>query len=58
MYRAAQIGAKPFIEMIFSTSAQQTVFDSYKDRAQLPEDVARANGHCNLARYLQDITMR
>ncbi|XP_015780501.1 PREDICTED: uncharacterized protein LOC107358409 [Acropora digitifera] len=58
VYTAAQIGAKPFIEMIFSTSAQRIVFDSYKDRAQLPEDVARANGHCNLAQYLQDITMR
>ena len=58
VYTAAQVGAKQFIEMIFSTSAQRIVFDSYKDRAQLPEDVARANGHCNLAQYLQDITMR
>ena len=56
---AAQKGAKQFIEMIFSTLAQRIVFDPYKDRTPLPEDVARANGHCNLAQYhLQNITMR
>ena len=55
---AAQKGAKQLIEMIFSTSAQRIVFDSYKDRTALPEAVARANGHCNLAQYLQDITTR
>ena len=58
VYTAAQTGAKQFIEMIFSTSAQRIVFDSYKERATLPEDVARANGHCDLAEYLEDITMR
>ena len=58
VYTAAQRGAKQFIEMIFSTSSQRIVFDSYKDRAQLPEDVARANGHCSLAQYLEDITTR
>ncbi|XP_067028202.1 uncharacterized protein [Acropora muricata] len=58
VYTAAQTGAKQFIEMIFSTSAQRIVFDSYKERATLPEDVARANGHCNLAEYLQDINTR
>ena len=58
MYTAAQTGAKQFTEMIFSTSAQRIVFDSYKERARLPEDVARANGHCDLAEYLEDITIR
>ena len=58
VYTAAQTGAEQFIKMIFSTSAQQIVFDSYKERATLPEDVARANGHCNLAEYLQDINTR
>ena len=58
MYTAAQTGAKDFIEMIFSTSVQRIVFDSYKDRVALPEDVARANGHCDLAQYLEDITTR
>ena len=58
VYTAAQTGAKQFIEMIFNTSAQRIVFDSYKDRAPLPEDVARANGHCCLAQYLEDVTIR
>ena len=58
MYTAAQTGAKQFVEMIFNSSAQRIVFDSYKDRALLPEDVARANGHCSLAQYLQDVTIR
>ncbi|XP_068727276.1 uncharacterized protein [Montipora capricornis] len=58
VYTAAQTGEKQFIEIIFSTSAGQIVFDSYKDRAQLPEDVARANGHDDLANYLQDFTTR
>ncbi|XP_015770049.1 PREDICTED: uncharacterized protein LOC107348498 isoform X4 [Acropora digitifera] len=58
VYTAAQTGAKQFIEMIFSTSARRIVFDSYKERARLPEDVARANGHCDLAEYLEDITIR
>ncbi|XP_068677591.1 uncharacterized protein [Montipora foliosa] len=58
VYTAAQTGEKQFIEIIFSTSAGQIVFDSYKDRAQLPEDVARANGHDDLANYLQNFTAR
>ena len=44
--------------MIFSTSAGRLVFNAYKDRPQLPEDVARANGHHNLAQYLQDVNAR
>ena len=44
--------------MIFSTSAGQVVFNSYKDRTPLPEDVARANGHEDLAQYLQDVNIR
>lgn len=58
VYAAAQTNAKQFIEMIFSTSAGRIVFDSYKDRTQLPEDVARANGHNECAQYLQDLTKR
>ena len=45
VYTAAQTGAQRFIEMVFSTSAGQVVFNSYKERNSLPEDVARANGH-------------
>ena len=44
--------------MVFSTSAGQVVFNSYKDRTPLPEDVARANGHEELAQYLQDVHTR
>lgn len=31
---------------------------SYKDRLSLPEDVARAKGHIELAEYLQDVNKR
>ena len=58
VYTAAEIGAQRFIEMVFSTSAGQVVFCSYKDRNPLPEDVARANGHEELAQYLQDVHTR
>ncbi|XP_068727274.1 uncharacterized protein [Montipora capricornis] len=58
VYTASQTGAKKFIEIIFSTSAGQIVFDSYKDRTCLPDDVARASGHDELANYLQDLTTR
>ena len=58
VYTAAEIGAQRFIEMVFSTSAGQVVFCSYKDRNPLPEDVARANGHGELAQYLQDVHTR
>ena len=58
VYTAAQTDAREFIEMVFSTSAGQIVFNSYKDRTPLPEDVARANGHEELARYLKDINIR
>ena len=44
--------------MVFSTSAGQIVFNSYKDRTPLPEDVALANGHEELAQYLTDIHTR
>ena len=58
VYTAAQTGAREFIEMVFSTSAGQIVFNSYKDRTPLPEDVAQANGHEELAQYLEDIRTR
>ena len=58
IYTAAQEDAQQFIQMIFGTSAGKIVFNSYKDRTPLPEDVARANGHDDLAEYLQDINKR
>ena len=58
VYTAAETDAQEFIEMVFSTSAGQVVFNSYKDRTPLPEDVARANGHEELAQYLQHVNTR
>ena len=58
VYTAAQVCAQQFLEVIFSTSAGKIVFNSYKDRTPLPEDVARANGHDELAEFLQDIYKR
>ena len=58
VYKAAQTNAQEFMEMVFSTSAGQVVFNSYKDRTPLPEDITRANGHDELAQYLQDVHTR
>ena len=58
VYKAAQTNAQEFMEMVFSTSAGQVVFNSYKDRTPLPEDIARANGHDELAQYLQAVYTR
>jgi len=58
VYTAAKTNAQQFIQMIFSTSAGRLVFNAYKGQPQLPEDVARANGHDDLAQYLQDVTTR
>ena len=58
VYKAAQTNAQELMEMVFSTSAGQVVFNSYKDRTPLPEDIARANGHDELAQYLQDVHTR
>ena len=58
VYTAAQVGAQQFLEVIFSTSAGKIVFNSYKDRTPLPEDVARANDHDELVEFLQDVNKR
>lgn len=58
VYTAAETDARQFIDMIFSTSAGKIIFNSYKDKTPLPEDIARANGHDDLARYLQDLNIR
>ena len=58
VYKAAEIDGQEFIQMIFSTSAGKVVFNSYRNSALLPEDVARANGHPALANYLQDVNSR
>ncbi len=58
VYTAAQTDAQQFIQMLFSTSAGLIIFNTYKDRTPLPEDVARASGHDYLAQYLQDVNTR
>ena len=61
VYKAAELGGidgQKFIQMIFSTSAGTVVFNSYRNRATLPEDVAGTNGHLTLANYLQDVNSR
>ena len=58
VYKAAEIGGREFIQMMFSTSAGKVVFNSYRNCATLPEDVARTNGHLTLANYLQDVNDR
>ena len=57
VYKAAEVGGQEFIQMIFSTSAGKVVFDSYRNNATLPEDVARVNGLSALADYLQDVNI-
>lgn len=58
VYIAAEEDAHQFIHTIYSTSAGKTLVGSYKDRLSLPEDVARAKGHIELAEYLQDVNKR
>ena len=58
VYKAAEIDGQEFIQKIFSTSAGKVVFNSYRNSATLPEDVARANGHLTLANYLQNVNSR
>lgn len=58
VYTAAQIGAGGFIRFIFSSSAGQNVFEAYRNESLLPEHIAEANGHENIAAYIRDITKR
>ena len=51
---AAKINAMEFFTIIFSTSVGRTVFKSFKDEEILLEDVARENGHEELACFLQE----
>ena len=58
VYTAAEIGAEEFIQMIFSTPAGRIVFEAYKKESSLPEDMAEANGHEDIATFLRAITKR
>jgi len=58
VYTAAKVDAWWLIKIIFNLPAGRIVFDSYKSRSLLPEYVAIANGHKEIAQYLQDVTKR
>ena len=58
LYTAAEEGLRLFVDVLFSTSAGLIVFNSYKSRRLLPEDVAQAKGNHKLAQYLRDINTR
>ena len=55
---AAATNDRECIEIIFSTSAGEAVFQTYRNSSILPEDTARARGHQNLAEYLQNVHKR
>lgn len=51
---AAKLNAIDFFRIIFSTNVGQSVFKSFRD-AQTPlEEIARRNGHEELARLLEE----
>ena len=58
VYTAARIGVGEFIRMVFSTSAGRIVFEAYKNKSPLPENIADANGHDEIAASLRAITKR
>ena len=58
LYTAARTGVAQFAQMVFSTSAGRVVFETYKKTPPLPEDIAEANGHNDLAAYFHGITER
>ena len=55
---AVASGARWFIEPIFKSSAGRMLLHSYKESSQLPEVIARKNGHEETANFLADITKR
>jgi len=55
---AAETGAKNFIEAVFNSSAGRIVFEAYKGKSPLPEDVAEENGHEEIAAYLRGIAKK
>ena len=58
LFAAAATNDRECIEIIFSTSAGEAVFQTYRNSSILPEDTARAKGHQNLAKYLQNVHKR
>lgn len=55
---AVASGAQWFVEPIFKSSAGRMLLDSYKESSQLPEVIAKKNGHEETAKFLEDITKR
>ena len=58
VYVAAEIGAQPFLEIIFNSSVGRVVFNAYKENLTLPEVIAKAHGKEESANYLEDVTKR
>jgi len=50
---AAKINAMDFFTIMFSTPVGRSVFKSFKDEELLLEEVARKNGHEELACFLE-----
>ncbi|KAM7433100.1 hypothetical protein ABFA07_016615 [Porites harrisoni] len=51
-------GAQWLIEPIFKSTAGRMLLHSYKETSQLPEVIARKNGHEETVKFLADITKR
>lgn len=58
LFAAAATNDRECIEIIFSTSAGEAVFQTYRNSSILPEDIARAREHHDLAEYLQNVHKR
>lgn len=57
LYAAAKIDAHQVVKLIVKAGGKP-VFNSYKSRTPLPEDVATESGHHELAQYLRGVNRR
>ncbi|KAM7433093.1 hypothetical protein ABFA07_016610 [Porites harrisoni] len=55
---AVESGALWFLEPIFKSTTGRMLLHSYKETSQLPEVIAKKNGHGETAKFLADITKR
>lgn len=51
---AVKINAIDFFRIVFSTNVGRSVFKCFKDEQPLLEDIARGNGHDELASLLEE----
>ena len=51
---AAKINAIDFFRIVFSTNVGHSVFKCFRDEQPLLEDIARGNGHDELAGLLEE----